>query len=155
MSDPTLYQVVASARIGAPPARVYDIISDYRVGHPSILPGPFRNLRVEEGGRGAGTVFSMDVHAFGRVETMRMKVSEPEPGRVLKEQDLDKPTYTLFTVERGASDNESIVTFDTRLVSRAGIAGWFERALSKRFLSRLYAEELGNLDRVCQGGSKR
>jgi hypothetical protein len=152
MNDPTRYRVSASRRVSAPAARVYDIIADYRVGHPSILPRSFRNLRVDEGGRGAGTTFQMDVHAFGRKDTMRAAVTEPQPGRVLVERDLDRPTVTTFTVERGAHDGEAIVTFDTELQSRAGVLGAIERWLSTAFLKRVYREELANLDAVAQRG---
>ena len=150
MEDPTKYRVSASSRVAAPAPRVYDIIADYNVGHPSILPRSFRNLRVVEGGRGAGTQFHMDVHAFGRKDTMRAAVSEPQPGRVLVERDLDRPTVTTFTVERGAHDDEAIVTFDTELQSRPGVLGAIERWLSSAFLQRVYREELGNLDRIAR-----
>jgi hypothetical protein len=154
MDDPTRYRVSASSRVAAPAARVYDIIADYRVGHPSILPRAFRNLQVDEGGRGAGTQFHMDVHAFGRKDTMRAAVTEPQPGRVLVERDLDRPTVTTFTVEPGAHDGEAIVTFDTELQSRDGVLGAVERWLSTAFLRRAYREELGNLDRVARGGHR-
>ena len=106
MEKPNRYRVTASSRVAAPAARVYDIIADYRDGHPSILPRAFRNLQVDEGGRGAGTRFHLDVHAFGRKETMRAAVTEPQPGRVLVERDLDRPTMTTFTVERGAHEED-------------------------------------------------
>jgi hypothetical protein len=154
MENPTRYRIIASRRVTAPAARVYDIIADYRVGHPSILPRAFRNLQVDEGGRGAGTRFHMEVHAFGRTETMRAAVTEPQPGRVLVEQDLDRPTMTTFTVERGAHDGEAIVTFDTQLESRSGVLGAVERWVSTAFLQRVYREELGNLDRIARGGHR-
>jgi hypothetical protein len=152
MENPTRYRITASRRVAAPASRVYDIIADYRDGHPSILPRAFRNLQVDEGGRGAGTRFHMDVHAFGRKETMRAAVTEPQPGRVLVEKDLDRPTVTTFTVERGAHEGEAFVTFDTELESRSGVLGAVERWVSTAFLQRVYREELGNLDRVAGGG---
>lgn len=43
--------------IDAPPDRVYALIADYRSGHPRILPKAyFKELVVEQGGVGAGTV---------------------------------------------------------------------------------------------------
>jgi hypothetical protein len=60
------YDVVRTERIAAPASRVYDIIADYHVGHPSILPPQFRNMVVVKGGRGAGTVTNFEVRAFGR-----------------------------------------------------------------------------------------
>jgi hypothetical protein len=79
-------------------------------------------------------------------------VTEPQPGRVLVEKDLDRPTVTTFTVERGAHEDEAIVTFDTELESRSGVLGAVERWVSTAFLQRVYREELGNLDRVARGG---
>ena len=35
------YQVSAVRRIDAAPERVFDILADYRVGHPAILPKRF------------------------------------------------------------------------------------------------------------------
>ena len=44
--------------MNAPAAKVYEVLSDYQEGHPAILPRKyFIDLTVEEGGRGAGTVF--------------------------------------------------------------------------------------------------
>lgn len=132
----------ASAHIDAAPARVYGIIADYRVGHPSILPKPFKNFVVEKGGVGAGTIIRFEVHAFGTVTRCRAIVSEPDPGRVLVETNVE-PTEspTTFTVLPGAHGG-SDVTFVTEATSRAGIAGMIERFLSKRFLKKLYEEEL-------------
>src|SRR5439155_20932831 len=79
----TRYQITASRNVAASAARVYDILSDYRNGHPNILPSNFRNLHVERGGRGAGTVITFEVRAFGQTQSFRHTVEEPEPGRVL------------------------------------------------------------------------
>ena len=136
------YRVEASAHIDAPPERVYGIIADYRVGHPSILPKAFKNFVVEKGGTGAGTIIRFEVHAFGTVTRFRAIVTEPEPGRVLVETNVE-PTEspTTFTVAPGVNGG-SDVTFLTEAKSRDGVAGVMERFLSKRFLKKIYAEEL-------------
>ncbi len=72
----------------APADRVYAIIADYRNGHPHILPKQFRNLTVEQGGVGAGTIIRFEVRVFGQTQHFRAVVSEPEPGRVLVEENL-------------------------------------------------------------------
>ena len=47
------FTVQASAPVGAPAEVVYNIIADYRKGHPHILPRKyFEWLEVEQGGRG-------------------------------------------------------------------------------------------------------
>jgi hypothetical protein len=138
----TKYTVTTSAHVDAPHARVYGIIADYRTGHPNILPKPFRNFAVEQGGIGAGTIIRFEVHAYGTVTKCRAIVTEPEPGRVLVERNVE-PTEstTTFTVLPGANGGTD-VTFVTEAQSRDGMAGAIERWMSTRFLKKLYAEEL-------------
>jgi hypothetical protein len=138
----TRYTVAASSHINAPSDRVYGIIADYRTGHPNILPKPFRNFVVEQGGTGAGTIIRFEVHAYGTVTKCRAIVTEPEPGRVLVEKNVE-PTesITTFTVTAGVNGG-SDVSFVTEAQSRDGIGGVIERFMSKRFLQKLYSEEL-------------
>ena len=60
---------LSEARLIPVPAPViYDIIADYRTGHPHILPARFFGaLDVLEGGRGAGTKIRFEMKAFGRL----------------------------------------------------------------------------------------
>jgi hypothetical protein len=56
-----------SLEIPAPSQVVYDIIADYREGHPRILPPEyFGRLEVDVGGRGAGTKIRFEMKAFGQ-----------------------------------------------------------------------------------------
>jgi hypothetical protein len=143
---PTPYAVTASAGMDAPPERVYSIIADYHHGHPSILPKQFRNLIVEKGGVGAGTIVRFEVRAYGATTRFRSLVSEPEPGRVLVEENVEPaPGKTTFTVEKRASGRGTTVTFTTEMTSHDGLFGAVERFLSRRLLRRLYAEELALL----------
>jgi hypothetical protein len=137
------YQVTKTVRIAAPAARIYDILSDYHVGHPSILPPQFRNMAIVKGGRGAGTQTTFEVKAFGRTQKIRHEVFEPEPGRVLMEKDLDSTTTTRFILE--PVDGGTDVTILTEMPLKPGIAGRIEKWLSTRFLLGLYEVELGNL----------
>jgi len=146
----TRYRITATRRIAAPAARVYDILADYRAGHPRILPRAFGALEVEQGGKGAGTVIRFDVKAFGRTQTVRQTVDEPEPGRVLVERDVNGPNVTTFIVERGATDNDATVTIQTEMTSRPGWLGAVERVTTRMFLRRLYKEELNNLDAIAR-----
>ena len=139
----THYQVSRTIRIAAPAKRIYDIISDYHVGHPGILPPQFRNMVVVKGGRGAGTVTHFDVRAFGRTQKIRHEVFEPEPGRVLMEQDLDSTTTTRFILD--PVDGGTNVTILTDMPVKPGIAGTIEKWLSTKFLLGLYQAELTNL----------
>jgi hypothetical protein len=144
----TRYEVSYTATIAAPAKNVYRVIADYHHGHPGILPSAFRNMVVEKGGIGAGTQTRFEVHAFGQTQSIRHEVFEPEPGRVLVERDRDVDSQTTFTVDPVA--NGSQVTIRSALLSRSGLAGVIERFLSRRFLLRLYREELANLEREAQ-----
>src|SRR3954470_15498093 len=96
--------VEGRATVGAPADRVYELIANYRTGHPRIVPPKyFQNLIVERGGRGAGTVIAYDMKLFGKVRTSRASITEPEPGRVLVETVEDQGIVTTFTVERAGS----------------------------------------------------
>lgn len=78
----------AAAAMDAPAEIVYNILADYQVGHPAILPEPyFTGLSVEQGGRGAGTVIITRMKVMGAERTFRMAVTEPQPGCVLVESD--------------------------------------------------------------------
>ena len=137
------YQVSAVRRIDAAPERVFDILADYRVGHPAILPTRFyTGLAVEQGGYGAGRVSRYGWRAGGGVNRARAAVTEPVPGRVLVETDLGgRGIVTTFTVTP-ARDGGSQVEFATDIPSRGGPLGALERWFVRRYLRRVYAEEL-------------
>jgi hypothetical protein len=137
--------VVAEAVVPAPADLVYGILADYRDGHPSILPRPpFGELTVQEGGYGAGTRITVAMEAMGRERLMRMRVEEPEPGRVLLETDEDSGVRTRFTVDP-LGPGRSRVRFETELAERPGLAGWLEGLLTPVLLRRVYRRELGQL----------
>jgi len=145
------YEVTQTERINAPAPRIYDILTDYHVGHPSILPPQFRNMVVVKGGRGAGTQTHFEVRAFGRTQKIRHEVFEPEPGRVLMEKDLDSTTTTRFILE--PANGGTNVTILTQMPLKPGIAGKIEKWLSTRFLLGLYKAELGKLNDVATRSS--
>ncbi len=152
MSD---MHVSVSRVIDAPADVIYGILSDYRVGHPSILPKPyFKELVVEEGGLGEGTVARVDMDVMGNKQTMRLRVTEPEPGRVLREEDAVAGVVTLFTVEPLA-DGRSRVTFDTDMRSSGGIRGWLERRVTPFFMRRIYHGEQALLSDMAQARSRQ
>ena len=142
------YSVSGSLRIAAPPARIYGIIADYHRGHPTILPKQFSNLRVESGsGVGAGTTIRFEVTVMGRTDRYKAIVSEPEPGRVLVEKNLEpNDSVTTFIVDPEDGGRAAIVTIRTDLNARPGVIGAVERFLFKRVLPPIYAEELRLLE---------
>src|SRR5262245_27716859 len=145
------FVVSASAPIAAPADRVYRMLADYRVGRPSLLPKHVGPLVVEEGGVGAGTKILASVRMMGRMRSFRAVVSEPDPGRVLVETNLDSPpSVTTFTVDR-RGERAAHVTISTEVQVRSGPLGALERFMVRRFLMPIYASELKLLaDRAVQ-----
>lgn len=136
-------QVEVSRVIDAPPAVIYAIIADYRNGHPRILPKPeFAELVVEQGGTGAGTVIRVTMQVMGRKQSMHLRVSEPEPGRVIQEEDAN--VVTTFTVAPLGGGSRSQVTIASTW-RRPGFAGWVERRVNPLVARGLYRRELALL----------
>jgi hypothetical protein len=155
-SDPTdgaVFRVVASRVIGASATVAYGLIADYKGGHQQILPDKyFGNLRATKGGYGDGTEIAFEMYPFGMkraVQQSRARVTEPEPGRVLVETDLDRGFVTTFTVD-AASPTTARVEFVTTVPRKRGVLGAIERVVTTRFLSTVYDAELEQLDRVAR-----
>ena len=143
----TPLKVSAVAEIDAPASDAYWMIADYKRGHPQIVPPKvFRNLEVEGGsGYGDGTTIRYDVHALGRTIRARAKITEPDPGRVLVETDIDQGAVTTFTVEP-LGPARTRVTIATEAPTKPGVSGVIERVLAKSFLQRVYITELERLE---------
>lgn len=137
----------ATGLVGAPADRVYALLADYRYHHPRIVPPEyFTELRVEQGGRGAGTRIRVRMRVMGASREFTHLVREPEPGRVLEEIDSEGTTATTFTVEPGDHGTGARVTIRTRFRVRPGVRGMFERLLTGMLLRRIYRKELVRLD---------
>jgi hypothetical protein len=141
-------RISVEAPVAAPAAQVYTYLADYRQHHPHILPAAFRDLTIEEGGVGAGTVISFRLKAGGQVRNCHARIDEPEPGRVLTETDLNTGSVTTFTV---LPDGEASSVRIETVWESGGIKGLFERLLAPRMLRPLYADELARLDRHARG----
>lgn len=151
-NKPGKHVVSASAIIPARRERVYSLISNYNDGHPRILPRQFSSLVVEQGGIGAGTIIRFQMSVFGRKQMFRAAITEPEPGRVLIETDLDSNgAVTTFTVSPGGAPADSQVTISTELPVRTGFLGMIEKTLTTLLLRPIYVKELENLARVATG----
>ncbi len=146
MHDARTHTFAMSRLIAAPATVCYDILADYREGHPSILPKPwFGPLTVESGGVGAGTRIRFEMTVLGRTRVGRAVVSEPVPGRVLVETDEQSGVVTTFTVEPVGSDGAR-VTFATEMRSQGGgFRAAIERLLVPRLLRPIYEAELALL----------
>ena len=116
------------------------------------MPRQFSGLEVEQGGIGAGTVIRFQMSVFGRKRTFRAAVTEPEPGRVLVETDLDtNGAVTTFMVDPATAPADCRVTISTELKVSSGFLGLIEKTLSTLLLRPLYEKELANLARVATG----
>ena len=141
-------RVDAKAMIAASPTAVYEILADYERGHPAILPPRyFRDLVIEKGGRGAGTIVRFTMRTLGSRRPIRAAVAEPEPGRVLEEVDLETGAVTTFTVAPAQGSESAQVTITTSWTGR-GLRGWVESKLAPPLLRRIYADELQRLAAV-------
>ena len=140
-------KITASKIIHASPADVYAVMSDYRIGHPAVLPKPyFSRLIVLEGGQGAGTVIEVHMDVYGTKRVFHQVVSEPEPGRVLMETDSTAGVTTSFTVDPIHNGTQSHVTISTESRLSPGIQGFLERLLNPLIIGRIYKQELEQLD---------
>ena len=145
-------QITATALVRAPAADVYAIIADYRDRHPRILPAAsFSFLHVEQGGFGAGTRIRFQMHAPGMTRTFLSDITEPEPGRVLKETTqvetgAARRSVTTFTVDPVAAGQQAQVTIATEVEVANALEGFF----TSMFLRRTYALELKQLAEIAE-----
>ena len=149
-------KISAAAVLNARPEDVYATIADYRHGHPNITPKEnIYDLRVEQGGYGTGTVIRFKVKTLGVEQSAYQRVSEPEPGHVLVEQDIDSPrnTITTFTVTPLEQNQKAHVEIATTMNSSPGFQGLVERILIPFALLPVYRKELKQLEAVAQNRS--
>jgi uncharacterized protein YndB with AHSA1/START domain len=135
--------VSAERTVEAPADAVYRYVSDMRDHHPHYLPPAFSDFQVESGGTGAGTVTRFKVTAGGRTREYRMRVDEPEPGRVLTESDTGSSLVTTTTVS--PRDGASLVRISTSWDGAGGIGGFFEKMFAPRAMRAIYTDELERL----------
>jgi len=142
-----------SATLNARPQDVYAIIADYHNGHPRIVPPEtFSDMQVEQGGYGEGTVIRFKMKSLGVVQEFHHHVTEPEPGRVLVEQDIDSPQHvvTTFTVTPVENGQKSHVEITTVMNASPGVRGVIERFVVSVLNPRVYRQELKLLEAVAQ-----
>ena len=138
-------QVRAEKLVAAPADAVYRVLADYSTHHPRIMPPEhFSNLEVESGGVGEGTVFHITTRVAGKRERLHMRVTEPQPGSVLWETNLDTGVVTEFRVS-GNGSQATLVRMSSEWEAH-GLKGWLDRLLAPRLMHRLFAEQLDQLD---------
>lgn len=141
--------VTVSSKVAAPAAVVYNILADYN-HHRNILPPKFfPGLDIVEGGVGEGTRFTLHAMSFGGKTQMHMAVTEPEPGAVLVERDINTGLVTTFAV-KPISSTESNVTFETVWEPQPGLKGTIDRYTTPFFMRMVYRQEMKILDEYAQ-----
>jgi Polyketide cyclase / dehydrase and lipid transport len=141
----------ASALISAPVRKIYDLIADYRNGHPRILPKPyFVSLHVERGGYGAGTVINFQMRLMGRTQSFHSTITEPNPGHILVETDRNTGAVTTFTIDPRSDGQEAFVTITTTTNVPDGIFGKIQGCLTTQLLRPIYEKELDQLAAVAK-----
>jgi hypothetical protein len=139
------YIAEVSDIIPASPKQVYDVLADYHTHHPAILPKPaFKAVKVLKGGMGAGTEIQATMNEWGRETIYHLVVSEPEPGRVLREVDEQKGVETTFTVEPINGGHSRVTIMMKRKVS-SGLRGSIDKAINPPIIKMVFKTELKQL----------
>ena len=148
------FHFAAERLVDAPASVVYHCIRDYVAHHrhqpEGFLPTAFTRLDVLEGGVGAGTLIRFTTRVGGKSTTRTQRVTEPEPGRVLKENG-DNEGSTFIVEPRG--DQRCLVRIETILQS-SGVEGWLMPIVGPRIMRSLYDEELTNLEHYAQSHAR-
>jgi hypothetical protein len=131
-----------SRELAAPPDRVLVFLRDYRESRQRILTSNWTAYRVEQGGRGEGTIYAYHFTAGRRERDYRLHVSE-HTGR-LEEQDQGSTFVSTWSVE--PAPGGSLVTIESSWQGATGIGGFFERTFAPRGLSRIYTRVLASLE---------
>jgi hypothetical protein len=133
--------VKETIQLTASPERVLDFLRDYRDSRPRILTSNWTAYRVEQGGKGEGTIYAYHFTAGGRERDYRLHVSE-RAGR-LEEQDQGSSFVSTWSVE--PSPGGSTVAIESSWEGATGIGGFFEARFAPRGLRRIYAQVLAAL----------
>jgi hypothetical protein len=134
-------RATAGAQLQAPPDRVLAFLRDYRDNRPRVLTENYSAYRVEQGGRGNGTVYAYHFTAGGRERDYRLHVHEQ--GSRLEEADQLSSFRSVWSVD--PAPEGSRVTIESSWDGAGGIAGAFEGFFAPRGLRRIYGQVLDRL----------
>jgi hypothetical protein len=133
----------ASREINASPEQVLEFLRDYRGGRQQILTDNYTAYRVEQGGKGAGTVFAYHFTAGGRERDYRLEVEDEPRGVGLRERDQLSSFVSTWNVAGKGGGSE--VTLEGSWDGAGGVGGFFERLFAPLGLRRIYDQVLERL----------
>ncbi|WP_280362146.1 SRPBCC family protein [Nocardia wallacei] len=137
-------QVSASSSIVVPAdsQRTLEAISDYETVRPRILSSHYRDYKVLEGGKGAGTIAEWTLQATEkRSRNVHAVVSVSDS--IVTERDSNSTLVTTWTVTPSGAG--SLVTVRTSWKGAGGVPGFFEGIFAPLGLKKIQAEVLENL----------
>ncbi|MBL8153981.1 MAG: SRPBCC family protein [Anaerolineae bacterium] len=144
--------IEVSEVIDAPVEAVYAVIADYRDAHQAILPRPyFQEMTIVQGGHGAGTETRLTMRVWGQTFHYHQMVTEPEPGRIIEERDLEADQVTRFYFEPVDDGQHTRVTIASDFPVAPGVAGVMQRMTQPSIIRQLYRKELANLQAYLHG----
>ena len=123
---------------------VHHLFADFVNHHPKFLPPSFGNLNIESGGYGAGTVYTFTQRSAGRTRAFKMRVTEPDPGRILIEHDQLSNLKTTFTFT--PVGQQTRITLETVWESAGGLSGMLEAWFAPMLMRGLYRDELDRFE---------
>jgi len=142
------YSVVVAKVINARPEHVYRLVSDMN-HHRNFLPKEFEKLEIVKGGIGAGTVTRAHMNAMGSKVVYTLTVTEPEPGRVMRETDNEAGVDTFWTFTPVEGGTRCHLHLETKFRPKPGFMGLLERLLTP-LIRGVYSRELDLLDAYAQ-----
>jgi hypothetical protein len=131
----------ASTQLSVAPDRVMEFLRDYRESRERILTDNYSAYRVEQGGKGEGTVYAYHFTAGGRERDYRLHVYESPAG--LQESDQLSTFVSTWKVDPSPAGSE--VTIESSWDGAGGIAGIFEGLFAPMGLRRIYGQVLARL----------
>ena len=123
---------------------VHHLFADFVNHHPNFLPPSFGNVQIESGGYGAGTVYRFTQRSAGQTRAFKMVVTEPDPGRILIEQDQLSDLKTTFTFT--PVGQQTRITLETDWESAGGLSGVLEAWFAPMLMRGLYRDELNRFE---------
>jgi hypothetical protein len=131
----------ASTQVEAAPDRVLAFLRDYRDGRQRILTDNYTAYRVEQGGKGEGTIYAYHFTAAGRERDYRLHVHE-HAGNL---EESDQMSSFVSTWSVAPAPTGSTVTIESSWDGATGIGGFFEGVFAPRGLRRIYTRMLERL----------